>query len=429
MCLFGKNSIENLGLRIEKPQVMTIRINRIQSDIEAINAFNATPGQGITRPTFSPAYQGAVTYVVEELTGIGAEVSICRAGNIRGRLHGSEPEAAAVMMGSHLDTVAHGGQFDGVVGVVTALESARAIVEGQVNHRLPVDVVIFTEEEGSRFGRGLLGSSAWTGQLDPTQLAAIYDARGISFSMAMSQAGLEVDDASQLKAGDVKAMLEVHIEQGAVLEKRGSRIGLVEAIAGIRQLDIAIDGTADHAGATPMADRSDPLQAAAGIILAIDQIARDSGPHTVATVGCISCEPAQVNVIPGRVRFSVDVRDSKLKLLESAVAEIIQLTETVCNEKGLNFKIDQLSEAEPVTLSKDIIDSLEKITRAKDVEPHRMISGAGHDTALLAGLAEAGMIFVPSRDGLSHCAQEYTRLEDIALACEILLATVNELAA
>ncbi len=407
---------------------MTIRINRIQSDIEAINAFNATPANGITRLTFSPEYQGAAAYVVDELTRIGAEVSIRRAGNIRGRLHGTEPDAAAVMMGSHLDTVAHGGQFDGVVGVVTALEAARAIVEDQINHRLPVDVVIFTEEEGSRFGRGLLGSSAWTDQLDPAQLAAIHDAEGISFSTAMSQAGLEVEDAGQLEAGDVRAMLEVHIEQGAVLEKRGSRIGLVEAIAGIRQLDITIDGTTDHAGTTPMADRSDPLQAAAGIILAIDQIARDSGPHTVATVGRISCEPAQVNVIPGRVRFSVDVRDSKLKLLESAVAAIIRQIKDTCRPKNLNFEIDQLSEAEPVSLSEKIINLLEEKTRAKNIEPHRMISGAGHDTALVAGLAEAGMIFVPSRDGLSHCPQEYTRLEDITLAGEILLAAVVELA-
>lgn len=408
---------------------MRDHLNRIRLDIEAINAFNATPGNGITRPTFSPEYQGATAYVVNELKKIGAEVSICLAGNIRGRVPGTEPGTAAVMMGSHLDTVAHGGQFDGVVGVVTALEAARAIVEGQIPHRRPVDVVIFSEEEGSRFGRGLLGSSAWTGQLEAWQLAAIHDGQGISFPVAMKKAGLEVSDARRLKPGDVSAMLEVHIEQGAILEKRGCRIGLVEAIAGIRQLNITIDGTADHAGTTPMADRSDPLQAAAKIILAVDKIARNSGPNTVATVGRIDCEPAQVNVIPGRVRFSVDVRDSNLKVLESATAAIIQHSEDACNKRNLDFKIDQLSEAEPVTLSKNIIELLANKTRAKDVEPYRMVSGAGHDTALVAALAEAGMIFVPSRDGLSHCPQEFTRLEDIALACDILLAAVVELAA
>ncbi len=171
LCAFS--TIIQLNISIENPQNLRDHLDRIRLDIEAINAFNATPGNGVTRPTFSPEYQGATAYVVKELNKIGAQVSICRGGNIRGRVPGSEPGTAAVMMGSHLDTVAHGGQFDGVVGVVTALEAARAMVEDQVPHRHPVDVVIFSEEEGSRFGRGLLGSSVWTGQLNPGQLAAI----------------------------------------------------------------------------------------------------------------------------------------------------------------------------------------------------------------------------------------------------------------
>jgi allantoate deiminase len=177
-----------------------------------------------------------------------------------------------------------------------------------------------------------------------------------------------------------------------------------------------------------MKDRSDPLQAAARIIIAVDEIARNTGPNTVATVGRIACEPAQVNVIPGLVRFSIDVRDSNRTILDSAVTATNQTVKEICDEKGLVFEITQLSEAEPVALSKNIIDLLEDKAREINLKPHRMISGAGHDTALIAGLAEAGMIFVPSRDGLSHCPQEYTRLEDIALGCEILLATVVQLA-
>ncbi|MCP4630621.1 MAG: Zn-dependent hydrolase [bacterium] len=408
---------------------MTLHIKRIQSDIEAINKFNATPGSGVTRPTFSKEYQGATDYVVEELKKIGAAISICPAGNIRGRLSGSQKDAPAIMMGSHLDTVAHGGQFDGVVGVVTALEAARRIVEDKATHRLPVDVVIFPEEEGSRFGRGLLGSSIWTGILDPDRLNSIKDANGMTYLDAMTQAGLSVNDDCKLKATDIAAMLEVHIEQGAVLEKRGHRIGLVEAIAGIQQLNITIKGTADHAGTTPMMDRSDPLQGAARIIIEVDKIARRTGPHTVATVGRIICEPAQVNVIPGLVRFSVDIRDSDKKLLDSAVAEIQQAVQNICNERQLGVEFVGMSESEPVVLSAGIINLLEEKTREKDITPFRMISGAGHDTALVAELTKAGMIFVPSRDGLSHCPREYSRIEDIALACEILLETVVELAA
>ena len=408
---------------------MTPHLKRIQSDIEAINMFNATPGRGVTRQTFSKEYQGAIDYVVDELKKIGATISICLAGNIRGRLSGSQKDAPAIMMGSHLDTVVHGGQFDGVVGVVTALEAARKIVENKAAHRLPVDVVIFPEEEGSRFGRGLLGSSIWTGTVDPDRLNAIRDANGMTYLDAMTLAGLSVDDNSRLKTTDLAAMLEVHIEQGAVLEKRGYRIGLVEAIAGIRQLNITIKGTADHAGTTPMIDRLDPLQGAARIIIEVEKIARRTGPRTVATVGRIICEPAQANVIPGLVRFSVDIRDSDKTLLDSAVAEIQQAVQNICNERQLGVDIVGMSESEPVVLSAGIINLLEETTREKGIAPFRMISGAGHDTALVAGLTRAGMIFVPSHKGLSHCPQEYSSIEDIALACEILLETALELAA
>jgi hydantoinase/carbamoylase family amidase len=408
---------------------MTSQIKRIQSDIEAINRFNATPGRGVTRQTFSKEYQGATDYVVKELKKIGATISICPAGNIRGRLSGSQKNAQAVMMGSHLDTVAHGGQFDGVVGVVTALNAARRIVENKATHRLPVDVVIFPEEEGSRFGRGLLGSSIWTGTLDPGRLNSIKDANGMTYQDAMTLAGLSVDDDRRLRTTDIAAMLEVHIEQGAVLEKQGHRIGLVEAIAGIQQLDITITGTADHAGTTPMIDRLDPLQGAARMIIEVDKIARRTGPHTVATVGRIICEPAQVNVIPGLVRFSVDIRDSDKTLLDSAVAEIQQAVQNICNERQLGIDIVGTSESEPVVLSAGIINLLEEKTREQGVAPFRMISGAGHDTALVAELTRAGMIFVPSHKGLSHCPQEYSNIEDIALAGDILLSTALELAA
>lgn len=408
---------------------MPVREKRIQKDIDAISGFNATPADGFTRLTLTPEYQGAVDYVANELKLIGADISIGPAGNLRGRLGGTGDGGPAVMMGSHLDTVAHGGQFDGVVGVVAALEAARAIAEDGVNHRLPVDVVVFAEEEGSRFSRGLLGSSVWTGQLDADQLATIKDELGISYLDAMARAGVRVDDQRTLKPADIRAMLEVHIEQGAVLEKRGCRIGLVEAIAGIRQLDITIKGQADHAGTTPMGERSDALQAAVRIIMTIDEIAENSGPHSVATVGRITCSPAQVNVIPGQAGFSVDVRNPDRVLLESAVEKITRAVSDICLERELGYDIDRLAAAEPVLLSSNIIDLMEKKVRKKNIPSFRMISGAGHDTALVAGIAEAGMIFVPSRDGRSHCPQEFTRMADIVLGCEILLDTVIELAA
>jgi len=224
-------------------------------------------------------------------------------------------------------------------------------------------------------------------------------------------------------------MLEVHIEQGAVLEKQGYRIGLVEAIAGIRHFDITISGRADHAGTTAMDDRLDALQATARIIAAVEQIAQEIGTNTVATVGRINCQPGQVNVVPGHVTFSLDVRNSHKTILESAVTAITRRVKDICDERHLDYEIIQLGSSEPVLLSGEILDLIEQKARQKNIELLKMVSGAGHDAALFAELTETGMIFVPSEKGRSHCPQEFTRLEDIGLGCEVLLATVIALAA
>jgi allantoate deiminase len=408
---------------------MQIQIERIQKDIDIISTFNSTPEKGITRLTFSEPYQRAIGYVVDELKHIGATLSYCQAGNIKARLPGSDDNGSSVMMGSHLDTVVHGGRFDGVVGVVTALEAARIIVEKNLAHRLPIDVVVFAEEEGSRFNWGLLGSSIWTGKLDLSRLSKIRDTSGISYQEAMTQAGLKISDKSLLEPRNLRAMLEVHVEQGAVLEKKGFRIGLVEVIAGINHLNISISGTANHAGTTPMDDRFDALQAAARIIIAVEEIAHEIGANTVATVGRIACDPGQTNVIAGRASFSIDVRNSNKALLDSAVAAISQAVKDICGDRSLGFEISPLGAAPPVALSRKIVALMEENARQRNVETFKMVSGAGHDSAMFADVTETGMIFVPSRDGLSHCPEEFTRSEDIGLGCEILLATAIDLAA
>ena len=186
---------------------MAVQTERIQNDIRTINDFNATPEKGVTRQTFSKEYQGAVAYVVEELQNIGAKISYCQGGNIKARLAGTDLDGPAVMMGSHLDTVAHGGQYDGVVGVVTALEAARVIVEEKYRHLLPIDVAIFAEEEGSRFNCGLLGSSIWTGKLDLARLSEIKDSQGVTYPEAMVLAGFKITDESLLPSRKLRAML------------------------------------------------------------------------------------------------------------------------------------------------------------------------------------------------------------------------------
>jgi len=407
---------------------MRIRKDRIQKDLEAINAFNGTPGKGVTRFTFSGEYQGALSYVVEELHRIGVECTFVLGGNLRGRLTGLDPSGPGVMMGSHLDTVAHGGRFDGTAGVVAALEAARAIREGALPHRLPIDLVVFAEEEGGRFGWGLLGSSAWSGRITAGQLAHIKDREGVSYLEAMEGAEIKVLDSSTLNSDSLKAMLELHIEQGTILESRNVRIGVVEAIVGIKQVLVTIEGAANHAGTTPMNLRRDAMQGAARIIAAVETVAQQEGMAGMATVGQVICEPGQANVIPGLVRFSVDVRHSDEVRLEAMVAAIAHLAEGISKTRDLRCHIEVKAEAEPVEMSPGICDLIEKVARTEGVEPVRMASGAGHDTGIIAKIADAGMIFVPSKAGRSHCTEEFTKVEDIALGAEILLDTVLELA-
>jgi allantoate deiminase len=407
---------------------MRIRKERIQKDLEAINAFNATPGKGVTRFTFSREYQGALSYAVEELRRIGVECSFVIGGNLRGRLAGLEPTGPSVMMGSHLDSVAEGGRFDGSAGVVAALEAARAIREVDLPHRLPIDLVVFAEEEGGRFGWGLLGSSAWSGRITAGQLARIKDREGVSYLEAMERAGIKALDSSTLNPDSLKAMLELHIEQGSILESRNAVIGVVEAIVGIEQVIVTIEGSADHAGTTPMNLRRDAMQGAARIIAAVETVARQEGEGGVATVGQVFCEPGQANVIPGLVRFSVDVRHSHESRLKAMAAAVAYLAENQAKARNLRCHIEVKAETEPVEMSPEICDLIEKVAREKGVEPVRLASGAGHDTGIIATISDAGMIFVPSQAGRSHCADEFTKVEDIALGAEILLDTVLELA-
>ncbi len=339
---------------------MRIRKERIQKDLEAINAFNGTPGKGVTRFTFSKEHHGALSYVVEELRRIGVESSFVIGGNLRGRLAGSEPSGPSVMMGSHLDSVAEGGRFDGTAGVAAALEAARAIKEGDLPHRLPIDLVVFAEEEGGRFGWGLLGSSAWSGRITSGQLAQIKDREGVGYLEAMESAGIKIRDSSMLTTDSLKAMLELHIEQGSILESR------------IKQMIVTIEGSADHAGTTPMDLRRDAMQGAARIIAAVETVAHQEGAAAVATVGQVFCEPGQANVIPGLVRFSVDVRHSDESRLKAMAAGVAYMAENVSKSRNLRCRIEVKAEAEPVKMSPEICDLIEKVAREKGVEPVRV---------------------------------------------------------
>lgn len=407
---------------------MEVRIDRIEKDLEAINSFTATPGKGITRFTFSQEYMKARNYVIAELKKIGAQVSTTVGGNLRGRLEGREKGRPSVMVGSHIDSVFQGGRFDGVAGVVCALEAARVIAENNVHHRYPLDVVVFAEEEGSRFGSIMIGSRAWIGRLRSDDLLPLKDRDGISYLEAMESSGLIVEDSHVLGASDVMAMIELHIEQSLVLESRGIRIGAVEGINGIKQFMVTLHGVPNHAGATPMGLRKDALQGAARIITEVERMAtHEMRGNIVATVGFVNCEPGQTNVIPGKVQFTVDIRDLDPKRLEEAVKQVVAQIEKTCGDRGLTFEIAPRSDTPPVRLSEKIIRLIEEAARDINVQSLRMPSGALHDSSILPEITEVGMIFVPSKEGRSHCPEEFTELDDLAAGAQILLGATLKL--
>jgi len=405
---------------------MKVNPKRIQNDIEQINKYNSTPGKGLSRLTFTDEYMGALDYIFKELEKIGIDIQIMRGGNIRARLDGNEKDSPSIMIGSHIDSVFQGGMFDGVVGIVTSLEVVRTISENKIPHKNPIDFVIFTEEDGSRFSSVLLGSRIWAGKVKDEDLPKILDKDGISYFEAMSKSGLVPKDNATLDGKKIKAMIEPHIEQSRVLESKDLPIGIVETIAGIKQLEVTIEGVSNHAGATPMNLRNDALCGAAQIILNAERLASQDGT-SVATVGFLEINPGRTNIIPGKVKLTLDIRDKNDVVLNEITDRILESIPHVCKNRGLIYTIKQVSYTKPVLLSKGIVKVIEKASKNQNIDTLKMVSGAVHDSSVIAEITDVGMIFVPSKGGRSHCPDEHTDLKYIEIAANILLESVIEL--
>jgi hydantoinase/carbamoylase family amidase len=402
-------------------------IDRLWQDIETLATFSAG-GEGVNRLTFSQEDRAARAYLREQMTAVGLEVVETPPGVMLGRYCPATSAGAVVMSGSHIDAVPSAGRFDGIVGVVGALEVARVLAEHRVALKHPYEVVIYPEEEGTRFGAVLTGSKAWVGDLGVQQLADMKDRHGMSYLDAMEAYGFKAADLERrrFRPGRAKAVLELHIEQSVVLEECGVQIGVVTTITGIRGFEVTLRGVANHAGATPMDRRQDALAGAAEIMLALERLAPTLGPHTVCTVGQIACNPGARNVIPGEVRFSIDFRD--IAGLDGKWAEVEPQIRALASARRLAMDIRPTSSSEPVALSPTIQDVLERVCAGRGLSSMRMPSGAVHDAQVMARLADTGMIFIPSRGGRSHCPEEYSEPAQVEQGVNVLLDTVMALA-
>ncbi|WP_142779947.1 Zn-dependent hydrolase [Agrobacterium sp. T29] len=398
-------------------------IKDIEADLDAL-AQITDPERPWTRRAFSPRFDEGRNYLRRRFLGVGLNVSTDAGGNLIGRREGTEPQAGTIMLGSHSDTVPDGGRFDGVAGVVVALEVARILSRRGVALRHNLAVVDFLAEEVSIFGVSCIGSRAMAGVLPQDWLRRISDGRDLA--TAIRDVGGKPESLEAPLADDLKAFLELHIEQGPVLEREKIALGVVTTIVGINRVEIEVKGRPDHAGTTPMGLRADALVAAARIVSEIERYATElsGGPgHFTATVGEFEISPNAANVVPGRVRMLVDIRAERAEDKEAFVSWLTGL-----DADGENTIEARLISANPgMQMDDGLQEMLAKAADGLDTPYRKMVSGAGHDAAFMTRLCPSAMLFIPCRDGRSHCPEEWADAADLALAAEVLANTIMEL--
>jgi N-carbamoyl-L-amino-acid hydrolase len=407
----------------DSPVIKNLRINkdRLQERLNRLAEYGKSEQGGMNRVAFSQADKESRPYIVSLMKEAGLEVRVDPAANIIGRRHGEKPELPSILFGSHSDTVPQGGKYDGALGVLGAIECIQVLKENNVKTLHPLEVVVFTDEEG-----GLVGSRAMTGTLTPDALDIISHS-GKTVREGIQYLGGDINDLEKAirKKQDIKAFLELHIEQGSRLERKNIDIGVVEGIVGIYWWDVVIKGFSNHAGTTPMNMRKDSLLAAAHFIIAVNKVVTSVQGSQVGTVGKIKAEPGAPNVIAGQVDLSLELRDlSKEKVdslferIQKTASLIAQKTETEILFRALD------ANAQPAPTHPEIRELIAESAEELGLSYVFMPSGAGHDAQDMAKITPTGMIFVPSEGGISHSPKEFTTIQDCVNGVNVLLQSV-----
>jgi N-carbamoyl-L-amino-acid hydrolase len=387
------------------------------------------PGRPYTRRAFTALFPAGRDFLLEKFRAAGLETRIDAAGNLIGRRAGRKPGSGTIMLGSHSDTVPDGGRYDGIAGVAVALEVARALADKDIALDHDLEVVDFLAEEVSIFGVSCIGSRGMAGVLPQDWLSR--ESNGLTLERGIREAGGDPARIAAEARRDIAAFLELHIEQGPVLESGTLDIGVVTAIAGITRIEIVVEGRADHAGTTPMGRRADALAAAARLVTGIEALATSlsEGPgHFTATVGEFSIEPNAANVVPSRARLLIDARAEERTAMDLFSASVDRLAEQVARETGTAIAPPRrISDNMPTPGDPLVLDVLDAACEAVGARHRRMASGAGHDTAFMAKVTRAAMIFVPCLGGRSHAPEEFAETDDTALGAAVLFNAVIQL--
>jgi ureidoglycolate amidohydrolase len=412
--------------------VMKLEIDqsRLNREIDALALFSDADVPAVTRIVFSEQDGKARSWLKDHCCKAGLTIREDAVGNTFARWVGAKPDLPAVATGSHMDAIPHAGKYDGVVGVLGGLEAIRALQRSGFVPERSVELVIFTSEEPTRFGIGCLGSRLMSGVLAPDAAAALSDAEGDTLDAVRRRAGFAgALDSVRLSDAEYAAFVELHIEQGPILDQEQIALGLVTSIAAPASFRIVVEGEGGHAGGRLMSGRRDALCAASEIILAVERGAVSTGAvDTVATVGICQVHPGAINSIPSRVQLAVDLRDTDVARRDGVQDEIKSACREVAGRRGVSAKVETISSDPPAQSSPEILTALTAACEAEGVTFRRMVSRAYHDSLFMARIAPMAMLFIPCRGGVSHRPDEYSSPEQISRGVSVLARTLASLA-
>lgn len=408
---------------------LEINILQLSTELEYLANLSDAPSPAVTRVLWTQTDMRARAWLKNLVLEAGFLWREDALGNTFIRWQGMDTSLAPIGTGSHTDAIPHSGRFDGTVGVLGGLEALRALKGAGFQPRRSLEVVMFTSEEPTRFGLGCLGSRAMVGAISLEALRALKDPEGIDFETARENVGYTAPlEAVKLEAGHYAGFVELHIEQGPLLEQQHLEIGLVNAIAAPASFFVRLTGEGGHAGARLMPGRRDALLAAAEIVLEVERATLATGAiDSVGTTGILNVHPGAINSIPSRVELGIDMRDIDGTRRDGMVKQVLEAIDSICSRRNVAYELEMLNADPPASSSPEILEAARAACKDMNISPLEMVSRAYHDSLFMARLSPIAMIFIPCRDGVSHRPDEYAKPEDIALGVEVLARTLLRL--
>lgn len=407
---------------------MNCNRERIEEMIETLAEFTEEKNK-FTRFSYTKEDIMAKKYIIQKMKDLGMEVHMDYVGNIFGRKEGKNKELPAVLIGSHLDTVKNGGKYDGIAGIVTGIEIINVLKENNITTEYPIEVVAFAEEEGGTYGTAFLGSQWYAEKLDEKDLEKFNNDRGKNIKESVKILD-ELNDKvirCKNKEKNIRSMFELHCEQGPTLEDNNKELGIVEGITGSSSFKVELEGEANHAGTTPMGSRKDPFYTASLISVELNNYVRKQNRYSVGTIGNIKLEPNSYNIIPEKATFTMDIRSLDINIMKNIIEHIKEFIKKTSGKYDIKYSITKNHLENPVQLSKELVEKLEESCKERNYNYQVMASGAGHDSIIMSEICDTCMVFVPSKDGRSHCPEEYSKPEDIAKGGDIILDAIIKL--